>query len=141
MRFHALLLLFLMGCSSQRLPTATIVVDSKPVLVEIASTPESRAEGLMNRDELAPNTGMLFIFPDNRPRSFWMKNTRIPLSIAYINSELQIVRIANMTPFSTDRVPSLYPARYALEMNQGWFEKNNVEKGAVLADMPSINPK
>lgn len=95
----------------------------------------------MNRDELTANTGMLFIFPDNRTRSFWMKNTRIPLSIAYINSDLEIVRISDMKPFSTVRVPSLYPARYALEMNRGWFENNDIAKGSFISDLPNIEPK
>jgi uncharacterized membrane protein (UPF0127 family) len=135
------LLLLLVSCGSQRLPTATIIVGAQPVLVEIASTPQTRAEGLMNRDELTANTGMLFIFPDNRTRSFWMKNTRIPLSIAYINSDLEIVRISDMKPFSTDRVPSLYPARYALEMNRGWFESNDIAKGSLISDLPNIEPK
>lgn len=141
MRNLAIFLLLLVSCGSQRLPTATIIVGAQPVLVEIASTPKTRAEGLMNRDELTANTGMLFIFPDNRTRSFWMKNTRIPLSIAYINSDLEIVRISDMKPFSTVRVPSLYPARYALEMNRGWFENNDIAKGSFISDLPNIEPK
>ena len=138
---RVLFLLIIMGCGSQRLPTATILVGSQSVLVEVASTPSTRAEGLMNRDELAKNTGMLFIFPDNRTRSFWMKNTRIPLSIAYINSNREIVRISELKPFSTDRVPSLYPARYALEMNQGWFKEHEISKGALISDLPNIDPQ
>jgi len=138
---RVLLLLLLMACGSQRLPTATILVGEHPVLVEVASTPQTRSDGLMHREQLAPNTGMLFIFPDNRTRSFWMKNVRIPLSIAYINSEREIVRISDMKPFSTDRVPSLYPARYALEMNQDWFKTNNIRKGALISDLPDIKPQ
>jgi uncharacterized membrane protein (UPF0127 family) len=138
---RVLLVLIMMACSSQRLATATILVGTHPVLVEVASTPQERADGLMNREKLEPNTGMLFIFPDNRTRSFWMKSTRIPLSIAYISSENEIVRIADMRPFSTDRVPSLYPARYALEMNQSWFKKHDISKGAIVSDLPDIEPK
>jgi uncharacterized membrane protein (UPF0127 family) len=133
--------LFLVACGPQHLPTATIQVGIKPVMVEIASTPESRANGLMHRDTLDADVGMLFVFPDNRTRSFWMKNTRIPLSIAYINSEQEIVRIAELEPFSTDRIPSLYPARYALEMNKGWFEANQILKGTTISELPSIEPE
>ena len=131
----------LLGCGPQRLPTALIQVGPHPVTVEIASTPKSRADGLMHREQLETDHGMLFIFPDTRTRGFWMKNTRIPLSIAYVNSELEIVRIADMVPFSTDRVPSLYPAKYALEMNKGWFKEHNIERGAKLSNLPSTVPE
>ncbi len=81
---------------------------------------------------------MLFVYPDIAPRAFWMKDTRIPLSIAYADGDGKVVRIADMTPYSTDRTPSLYPAKYALEVNQGWFERNGVTTGQYLADLPPI---
>ena len=135
------IVLALLACGPQRLPTAVIQVGPHPVTVEIASTPKARADGLMHREDLESQHGMLFIFPDSRTRGFWMKNTRIPLSIAYVNSELEIVRIADMVPFSTDRVPSLYPAKYALEMKKGWFKTHEVERGAKLSEMPDIIPE
>ena len=136
-----LLLTLLLACGQQRLPTAVIQVGEHPVTVEIASTPQSRADGLMHRESLKPDHGMLFIFPDNRTRGFWMKNTRIPLSIAYVNHDLEIVRIADMVPFSSDRVPSLYPAKYALEMTKGWFTEHEIERGDLLSNLPDTVPE
>lgn len=129
------LLVSLVGCST-KLPTATIQVGEHPVLVELAYTYETRQAGLMHRDRMAENTGMLFIYKDSKPRGFWMKNTRLPLSIAYANSLGEIVHIADMTPLSTKRVPSLAPAKYALEMNQGWFERNGVGTGTRIRGIP-----
>jgi uncharacterized membrane protein (UPF0127 family) len=92
----------------------------------------------MNRDELAPGRGLLFVFPEAAPRSFWMKNTRIPLSIAYINSRGEILEIRDMEPLSLDPVPSRYPAKYALEVNRGRFGQLGITAGTVveLADLP-----
>jgi len=126
----------LMGCGT-KLPTATITVADKSVRVEIASTDASRAQGLMHRDALGKDRGMLFIYPQQKPLSFWMKDTRIPLSIAFAEKSGKIVKIVDMTPFQTDSVKSLYPATYALEMNQGWFDENGIEKGDVITDLPT----
>lgn len=132
-------LLWTLACAGgSGLPTATIQVDGHPVKVEIASTQDSRQRGLMHRDKLAANSGMLFIYPDNKPRGFWMKDTRIPLSIAYADKQGKIVRIADMHPHSTERVPSLYPATYALEMDQGWFAAAGIEKGAMITGIPEV---
>jgi uncharacterized membrane protein (UPF0127 family) len=113
-------------------------VGSHTFEVEIADDPDERATGLMNRDELAPGRGMLFVFPEAAPRSFWMKNTRIPLSIAYINSRGEILEIRDMEPLSLDPVPSRYPAKYALEVNRGRFGQLGITAGTVveLADLP-----
>ena len=133
-----LVVLWTAGCSKHPFPTATVDVDGHSVWVELATDPELRARGLMHRDSLSADAGMLFIYPDERTRSFWMKNTRIPLDIAFADSSGKIVRITDMKPFSTDPTPSLYPARYALEMNVGWFEAHDVETGAVIAGIPEI---
>ena len=128
--------LLLAACSG-KLPTATISVGGHSVRVEVAHTYETRQRGLMHRDSLGQGTGMLFIYKDSKPRGFWMKNTRIPLSIAYANSLGEIVHIADMTPLSTERVSSLSPAKYALEMNQGWFEQNGIAKGDKITKIPT----
>ena len=128
--------LLLAACGS-KLPSASLTVGGASVRAEVAHTYETRQRGLMHRDSLAENTGMLFIYKDSQPRGFWMKNTRIPLSIAYANSIGEIVRIADMTPLDTTRVPSLAPAKYALEMNQGWFERNGVKKGDRIEGIPT----
>lgn len=108
------------------------------VRVEIADEPAEQAQGLMNRTSLGEDRGMLFVFEDEATRAFWMKNTLIPLSIAYIDSEGRIVDIQKMEPEGADRTVSdaqlqryvsAKPARYALEVNQGFFEERGVSVG------------
>jgi uncharacterized protein len=133
--------MLILGCGS-KLPTAQISVDGNKIHVEIAATKASRAQGLMHRDHLADNRGMLFIYPRQEPLSFWMKDTRIPLSIAFADKSGKIVKIIDMTAFKTESVKSLYPATYALEMNQGWFDEREIAKGAMLTDLPTdITPE
>lgn len=115
-----------------------ITVGEQAIQVELALDDEQRAKGLMHRDSLDTDSGMLFIYPDVKPRSFWMKNTRIPLSIAYADARGKIVKISDMKPFSISRVPSLYPAKYALEMNIGWFETHGIEVGDSLGGLDAL---
>lgn len=131
----------LAGCGS-KLPTATLDVGGHPVKVEIAATYASRQLGLMHRDHLAEDAGMLFVYPKDEIRRFWMKDTRIPLSIAFANRHGEIVRIADMEPFDTHSTSSMLPATYALEMNKGWFEAHGVAKGAKIGGIPEgIEPE
>ena len=121
------------GCarqSGERL--ATIRVAGIPVRVEVADTPALRGKGLMFRESLPPDEGMLFVFDAPEVLSFYMKNTSIPLSIAFIDSSLTIVRIADMAPFDESPHSSVVPAQYALEMNQGWFRSRGVRPGASV---------
>jgi uncharacterized protein len=112
------------------------------VPVEVAATDAERQRGLMGRPELEEKRGMLFVFEEERPLSFWMKNTLIPLSIAYIDSEGRIVDLQDMEPGDPEasdaelpRYPSAEPARYALEVNRGFFEERGVEVGDEV-DLP-----
>ena len=115
------------------LPTTTISIKGYTLTVELAATPSSRGCGLSHRDELPKNQGMLFIFSDRRPRNFWMKDTFIPLSIAYLDDSGQIFSIQDMVPLQTDeQYPSLQPASYALEVNQGWFRGHGIKAGDVV---------
>ena len=101
------------------------------VRVEVADDTEEQAQGLMGRKKLGEKRGMLFVYPEERTRSFWMKDTYIPLSIAYIDSEGRIVDIQDMKPLD-DKPPSYVsaePARYALEVNKGFFGERGVEVG------------
>jgi len=100
-----------------------------PVQVEIADTDAERQRGLMGRAALAEDAGMLFVFGQEQPLSFWMKNTLIPLSIAYIGEGGTIVDIQDMQPLDETSHPSAAPARYALEVNQGFFEARGVQVG------------
>lgn len=114
------------------LKTQTIQVGLKTIEVEVADELHERRLGLMHRTSMDINHGMLFVYTEAEVRSFWMKNTHIPLSIAYISSECTIVHIAHMTPLSTKSVPSIHPAQFALEMNQGWFQASGVKVGDSL---------
>lgn len=98
--------------------------------VELALDEEARNTGLMFRNNIPEFGGMFFVFPYEEPRSFWMKNTRIPLDILYISTELEIVSIAeNAVPYSLKSLPSEGPAKYVLELNGGFCQKHNVKKG------------
>jgi uncharacterized membrane protein (UPF0127 family) len=112
------------------LPAATIAIKGHTLAVELATTPKARACGLSNRVKLPENRGMLFIYPAFGPRTFWMKDTHIPLSIAFLDDSGLISSIQDMTPMQTDeRYRSLQPARYALEVNQGWFAAHGIGVG------------
>jgi uncharacterized membrane protein (UPF0127 family) len=105
------------------------------VRVEIADSYFERARGLMYRKKLAENRGMLFVYGEEAERSYYMKNTFIPLSIAYMDSEGRIVDIQDMEPLDETSHPSAEPAQYALEVNQGFFEERGVEVGD-MAQLP-----
>jgi len=113
-------------------PSRSISVANKRIQVEIADTEMSRNMGMMFRKNLNKNCGMLFIFEDSAPRRFWMKNTYVPLSIAYIDSFGKIISISDMSPLSESGVWSGGPAMYALEMNKGWFSENGVAPGDLV---------
>lgn len=96
---------------------------------EIAHTPATRTRGLMYRLELAENSGMLFVFPKTNIYGMWMRNTFIPLSVAFLDEKGVILNIADMTPLSTKAHYSTKPAKYALEMNLGWFAEKRIKAG------------
>lgn len=109
--------------------------------VEVVDTPESRARGLMGRTELAERHGMLFVFEESATRSFWMKDTPLPLSIAYIDERLVIREIHEMEPFSLEPVVSRFPARYALEVNQGAFARLGIGVGDRLTPSDALRER
>lgn len=115
--------------------TQDIEINKKKIHVEIAKTTEQQQHGLMYREALPKNEGMLFIFENEQPLSFWMKNTYIDLAIAYIDKNKVIVDIQEMKATNQMIVgeppsyPSAKPAMYALEMNAGWFKKNKIHTG------------
>lgn len=117
---------------AESLPKIPLYLHGKEIWVEVARTPEARAKGLMGRKHLGKDEGMLFVFEEEGYHSFWMKNTLIPLSIAFIDREGRIVKIVDMEPLSlTSHTPS-QPILYALEMNRGWFSRNGVRVGDVV---------
>lgn len=137
--YHFLLctvIAFELSCSTNEVnsrSTIQISVGNALANVEIAANPETRERGLMHRGKLADNEGMLFVFSHEHTLVFWMKNTLIPLDIGFFDAQGLLISVERMQPDNgskTYRSPS--PALYALEMNQGWFDKNNVLKFAQL---------
>lgn len=129
------------GPQPQHLPEIPLVVDGIPVTAEVADSPAERELGLMHRDPLQPDHGMVFVYPDEKRRAFWMKNTKIPLSIAYITATGIVVHTAEMTPFNETPVPSEFPAMYALEMPKNWFLAHNVTAGDSVTGLPGPAPE
>ena len=114
------------------MPEITLALGGHKLTAEVAYTDADRTLGLMHRRMLPENRGMLFVFPQAAPLSFWMKNTYLPLSIAFIDDTGTIINITDMKPLTTDTHDSAGPARYALEMNRGWFKKRGIKSGAKL---------
>ncbi len=106
------------------------------VLVEVADTLDARGRGLMHRSFLGADQGMLFVYPEARPRSFWMANTFIPLSIAFIDASGMIVAIRDMQPLDREHTFSGLAAQYALEVNQGWFAQHDIRPGTKVQGLP-----
>ena len=117
---------------SQGLMKIPIYIKDREFLVEVAKTGEERAVGLMGRTSLGKEEGMLFIFEDEGIHGFWMKNTLLPLSIAFIDREGKIIRIADMQPLTLSTHHPPQPVLYALEMNKGWFAKNGIKVGDIV---------
>ena len=118
------------------LRTTKLTAGIHVITAEIASTPQSRMIGLMMRERLAPNHGMVFVFEDKSQHCFWMRNTLIPLSIAFIDDDGTVVSIADMSPKSEASTCPQRPVRYALEMDQGWFAKRGVTAGQRISGLP-----
>jgi uncharacterized membrane protein (UPF0127 family) len=122
------------------LPEITLAINGHKLTAEVAASDNSRTTGLMHRRMLPENRGMLFVFPYTAPLSFWMMNTHVPLSIAFLDDAGAIINIADMKPLTTDPHPSSRPARYALEMNQGWFARHGIKAGAKVEGLDKAPP-
>jgi len=118
----------LVSCISEK-ETKVITINNVAFTVEIADTDSKRQEGLMYREILPYRYGMLFVFTNDEIRRFWMKNTSLALSIAFINAQGVILEIYDMQPYSLETVSSRYPVRYALELSQGSFEQYHIVIG------------
>ena len=114
------------------LPQIPLAIGSHKLTAEVAATDQNRAKGLMHRRMLPENRGMLFVFPDVAFHSMWMMNTYVPLSVAFIDREGVIINIEDMTPHTQVTHGAKKPAKYALEMNQGWFRKRGIAPGAKV---------
>jgi uncharacterized protein len=131
MRELLILLIFLIGCSADYL-----VVENVKIKVEIADSLEEKMQGLMNRESLGENEGMLFIFDDEDYYSFWMKNTLIPLEIIHIDENMEIVDIIHAVPCEEEPCESykaIEMSKYVLEVNEGFSGKNNIRIGSKVS--------
>ena len=99
---------------------------------EVASNDRNRQLGLMNRQTMPAQHGMLFVFTENNTHCMWMRNTLLPLSVAFLNEEGKIINIEDMQPQTEDNHCARVPARYALEMNLGWFAQRGIKPGMKL---------
>ena len=119
------------------LPITKLSIGGKSIRAEIADEEHERAAGLMFRKELADDAGMLFIMPQTGPVAFWMRNTGLPLTIAYIGPNGAIMELHDLEPFNERSVPSSFPhIAYALEMPRGWFTNNNIWPGERVVGLP-----
>jgi len=120
----------------QTLPAITLSAGMHLIHAEVATTPEQRAIGLMFRESMPPNNGMLFAFEEPGQQCFWMKNTLLPLSVAFVGDDGTVVNIEAMKPQTLDSHCSKKPVRFVLEMNDGWFAKRGIKAGFKLQGKP-----
>jgi uncharacterized membrane protein (UPF0127 family) len=138
MRFLFALMLFAGPALAQQLPVAELKAGLHLIRAEVAADFSSRGRGLMFRKSLAPNAGMLFIFEAASIHCMWMKNTYIPLSVAFLDEQGTIVSISDMQPQSEETHCAAKPSLYALEMEQGWFAKRGIKPGMKLAGLDKL---
>ena len=120
------------------LPITQLTVNQNKILVEVANTEPTRMAGLMFRKDLGSDVGMLFVFSNSQQRAFWMKNTMIPLSIAYMDEKGMVENILEMPPQTEQSFMSAGPAQFALEMNAGWFAKHGVKPGDLIVGVSEV---
>ena len=121
---------------SAELATTTLTIGTHKVTAEVATTSEQQITGLMNRFSLKPDTGMLFPFERPEVRSFWMRNTYVALSIAFIGADGRILNIEDMSPLTDDPHWSKGAALFALEMKKGWFKERGIDVGDTVKGLP-----
>lgn len=117
------------------LPAVQLQAGMFLIKAEVANDFATRMQGLMMREKMAPNEGMLFIFPAREQQCMWMKNTLLPLSVAFLDDAGVILNIEDMKPKTENSHCSIQPARYALEMNLGWFKSKNIKAGVRLGGL------
>lgn len=143
-KFAALLLAGCVACGAalaqdapqMNLPRVKLSAGMHQIDAQVAATPEQRSTGLMFRKDMPQHEGMLFVFEQPSVQCFWMKNTLLPLTAAFVADDGTIVNLADMKPQTTDSHCSAKPVRYVLEMNQGWFAKKAIKAGSRLSGTP-----
>jgi len=119
------------------LPTTVLEIDNgretHTITVQVASTARQRQNGLMGRESLPDDVGMLFVWDEAAIRAFWMKDTPLPLTVAFVAADGTITQIEDMEPYSETHHTSTYPAKFALEMAHGWFKAKGIAPGAIVS--------
>ena len=123
------------------LPAVDLTVGMYRIHAEVANDMNSRMQGLMFRKSMPQSAGMLFVFEDSAAQCMWMKNTLIPLSVAFVDATGAIVNIADMQPQTEDSHCAERPVRYALEMNKGWFAQRGIRPGTKLGGLEAFAPR
>jgi len=124
-----LLLFCALFAHAQSMPVMELTAGFHRIEAEVASTPPTRAQGLMHRREMPQQHGMLFVFTQDAPHCMWMRNTLIPLSVAFLDESGRILNVEEMQPQTEANHCAARPARYALEMNSGWFAQRGLKRG------------
>jgi uncharacterized membrane protein (UPF0127 family) len=133
-------LLFAALAAAQGLPVMELQAGFHRIEAEVAHTPQARIQGLMQRREMPQQRGMLFVFPETEQHCMWMKNTYLPLAVAFLDDAGRIINVAEMQPGSEDNHCAARPARYALEMNAGWFARRGLKPGALIGGLERAPP-
>lgn len=139
-RLSCLVFILLASGAALAAPTIELSAGMHRIEAEVVSNAADRATGLMNRSSMPAHRGMLFVFPEADVQCFWMKNTLIPLSIAFLDDAGRIAQIAEMQPQSLDNHCSARPVRFALEMNAGWFQRRGIAPGAKINGLDKAPP-
>jgi uncharacterized membrane protein (UPF0127 family) len=138
--FAAVISLAASPVSAQQLPVVPLSLGIHVVQAEVANTFEIRALGLMYRQSMGANDGMLFVFPESEVHCMWMKNTLIPLAVAFVDQKGSVVSISEMQPQSETSHCAAKPAKYALEMNRGWFASKGIKAGSTIRGLEKAPP-
>jgi uncharacterized membrane protein (UPF0127 family) len=124
--------------AQQKFQVIPLAAGMHVIQAELVANDKDRQQGLMFREKMGQNEGMVFVFDAPATVCMWMKNTLLPLSVAFIDETGKIVNIEDMKPQSTESHCAKKPIRYALEMNQGWFKQKNIKPGTPIGGLPSI---
>jgi uncharacterized membrane protein (UPF0127 family) len=136
----AVLFVFWSASALADLPEIGLAAAGHKFTAEVASNDSQRSTGLMHRRMLPENRGMLFVFPDVALHSMWMMNTYVPLSVAFIDGNGTIINIEDMQPQTQNTHSAMKPARYALEMNLGWFVRRGIRPGTKIDGLDKAGP-
>jgi len=137
-RLVILLTLLVSASAVAEMPIAQIKIANHALSTEVANTQQSRMQGLMHRQSMDQDRGMLFVFPENGYHSMWMVNTNIPLSVAFIDEKGMILNIADMIPHTRTAHGSAGLAKYAIETNLGWFWERGIKAGKYVTGLERV---